>query len=235
MAVALFCILPLRLASREAPYDPPQRLIASARPFLDATIDRRKRPALNSADPSPVVQATEIGSMAKQKMKRTADPLAISLKLLSRADREGLRAARALGKAIELRLKLPDLERCTFKYGSRKYSRRLTPHQCEAILKVVKEQGNVLETVNELLGDLSCAVANCLETLSRPLQISSDTGALRTGGPEPKKLAPLGCCVYTGGQTPNLTQTQCMHYPDAHWNVANPDCTPKGGRTASDS
>ena len=101
--------------------------------------------------------------MAKSQPKDKVDPLAISLKLLARADRDSARALRFLCKAILTPFPEPDLKACKFVYGKKKYSAKLTPDQCQTILKVVKENGNVLLTVTNLLGGFTKQVTGWIE------------------------------------------------------------------------
>jgi hypothetical protein len=155
--------------------------------------------------------------MAKKASKKKADPLATLLKLLARADREGARAVRILCKAIMEPVQEPSFKTCKFTYEKKKYSATLTSEHCKAILNVVKEQGNVLAEVGLLLAAENQQIVASIAGLMVSLTASGKIVAV--------KPIQLGCCMYMGGPTPNLSQAQCSQFPASSWDPADPNCT----------
>jgi hypothetical protein len=165
--------------------------------------------------------------MAKHRTQTSRNPLSVSLKLLVNADRESARATRLLGKAIAISVKPTALKVCEFRVGSKKYHPKITEYQCRTIKSAVSGGGDVLVVVNQLLGDLSKQIAQCIGDLTNLLGDDSKSGkGKKTGGSKQSYNNPvLGCCTYVGGQTPNLTQAQCTQYTGSTWDKNYPDCS----------
>jgi hypothetical protein len=165
-----------------------------------------------------------------KKVKKAAkkiDPLAISLKLLARADRDAGRAIAFLDKAILEPVIGPRFKVCKFKYGTKKYSATLTADQCTSILDVVKQGGDVLGKVQQLLGDLTGAVAECIDIMAQSLNITAAAKKKGAAGQaQPLQIIALGCCTYDGGTAANLTKAQCSQYSPSKWDPGNPSCNP---------
>jgi hypothetical protein len=165
-----------------------------------------------------------------KKVKKAAkkiDPLAISLKLLARAGRDSGRAIGFLDKAILESVTGPRFKVCKFQYGTKKYSATLTADQCVSILEVVKQGGDVLGKVQQLLGDLTEAVAECIDILAQSLNITAAAKKKGAAGPaQPLQIIALGCCTYDGGTAANLTKAQCSQYSPTKWDPGNPTCAP---------
>ncbi len=159
--------------------------------------------------------------MAKKPSKKKGDPLAILLKLLARADRESARAVRFLCKAILTPIQEPSFKTCKFTHEKKKYSVILTSDHCQAILKVVKEKGDVPAEVSKLLGGETQQVATSIAAL---MTVLGEADKSRTK-PAPAKPVQLGCCVYSGGATPNLSQAQCNQFNPVSWEPSDPNCT----------
>lgn len=74
------------------------------------------------------------------------------------------------------------------------------------------------------------AVRSLGKALEDPLKLPGDSTRSRKAPSGPTKSAEdpvqLGCCVYEGGQTPNLTQAQCNNYDPISWDPHNPSCAP---------
>jgi len=162
--------------------------------------------------------------MAKRRhtSKKSAAPLAIGLGQLATADRQSARAVRFLCKAILTPVEQPAFKKCKFVLDGEKYSAMLTAKHTRAILAVVSQNGNVPATVAALLGGLTKQVAEDIGALLNDLAESAE---MQPGIVVPP---PLGRCTYAGGQTPNLTNAQCMQYPDPSWNQNDPNCTGLG-------
>jgi hypothetical protein len=145
--------------------------------------------------------------------KKKVDGLAISLKLLAKADRGAVSALKKLSATIMFPVKIPALEVCKFKVDKKKYKRRLTSEQCKAIRKAILENKPIPPVAAGLLGDLTNRIMDCIDALADQL---SKAQLIKPGT--------LGCCSYSMGATPNLTQAQCNQYPGSKWDPANPDC-----------
>jgi len=154
--------------------------------------------------------------MAKRPLKKKVDPLAVALKQLAIADRETARAVRDLCEALLVPVEKPVFKECKFKLDKKTYRARLWSDQRKKILSIVKSKGNVLKEVSELLGELSGAVAGCANSL-----LGEFSAAEHPAVNQPIKL---GCCKYDGGQTANLTQSQCMQYTGSTWDNGDPGC-----------
>jgi hypothetical protein len=145
----------------------------------------------------------------KKKTQKKIDPLTVSLKLLALADRECVRAIRSLSKAIITPAPVPKIVDCGFKLHKKKYRARVTVDQCEKILEAVgKKDATDLNDFGQTLG---------VQEKSRP-----------KSGPKPASPSqpiPLGCCIYTGGMTPNLTQSQCQQFNPTQWDQGDPNCS----------
>jgi len=143
-----------------------------------------------------------------KKNKKKIDPVEIGLQQLAMDGRQSARAVRALGEALELRVKKPDFEICKFVFDGKKYRARFTAFQCEVIQEAV-QKGTLATALAQLLGNFNLEVANAFNALSdqlgNPPKLPASQGA------------PLGCCVYDGGKTPNLSQAQCSHYHPISW------------------
>ncbi len=163
--------------------------------------------------------------MAKKSAKKKGDPLAILLKLLARADRDTARAVRFLCKAILSPVQEPTFKICKFTYEKKKYSAVMTSDHCRAIQKVVKEQGNVLAEVGSLLSGETVQVVAAIAALMTSL--GEETTGTKPTGTKPTSTKPvqLGCCAYQGGQTPNLSQSQCNQFSPSTWDSGDPTCT----------
>jgi len=157
--------------------------------------------------------------MAKRSSKKP-DPIALGLEQLAIADKKSARALRRLFEALLEPSPTPVYKTCRFEIGDTPYKARLTSYQCQLILKVVSENGNVKAAVDGLVGGLDCTVRDAANALAAQLDIASDSAmsdAIST-------RIELGCCVYNGGQTPNLSQAQCNQY-NGEWDPKHPDCT----------
>ncbi len=127
-------------------------------------------------------------------------------------------------KAILTPFPEPDLKVCKFVYEKKKYSAKLTPDQCQTILKAVNDKRNVPELVSLLLGGFTKQVAGWIEALTTALDVPAKA---RKKPPTVSSNKPvtLGCCIYVGGMTPNLSQAQCNQYNPTSWDSSDPDCT----------
>lgn len=170
--------------------------------------------------------------MAKVQSKTTTksgsngpDPLKVSLELLSEADRNAQKAVGHLCAAIRLPVAKPKLIALRFVLQGEHYHARVTADHAQKIREAVDKGGDVLKVVNTLLGNLSKAIAGDLDRFERVLgpRVEGDERAGSTVLPAIQKVV-LGCCVYVGGPTPNLTQTQCAQYANSTWQPGNADC-----------
>lgn len=168
--------------------------------------------------------------MANQESKTTTvlgtdDPLTISLRLLTRADVAACQAVHDLCEAIYQPVQVPVLVKVAFTLHNVDYHARVTAEHGEQILDAIGDGGDVLMVVNGLLGNLTKAIVGDLNTFVRVLgdRVADDQKAddQAVQGTQP---IPVGCCTYLGGQTANLTQTQCAQYPNSTWNQG--DCPP---------
>ena len=108
-----------------------------------------------------------------KKTKRKINPLTVALKQLKIADRDAGRAFVYLERALIEPVDKPRLKLCQFKIGKKKYSVTVTPDQCKIIQDVVKQNGDVVHKVQELVADVNKAVDQCLETLAPVLGVTS--------------------------------------------------------------
>ncbi len=159
--------------------------------------------------------------MAKRPTKKKPDPLKIALQQLALADKESAKALAFLCDALMEPVRKPVFKDCEFKFEKKKYKAKLTAGQCETIMKAV-DQNNALQTVSDLLGGLSCQIAEGANDLIEQLGITTKMKST--------KPIQLGCCEYTGGHTPNLSQAQCNQYSPTNWDPLNPNCTPEKPR-----
>lgn len=163
-------------------------------------------------------KAAKIGAKTKTAAK-TSDPLAISLRLLSRADQESREALRHLCKAVLLRVELPKLVSCKFKLKRKPYHAKVFAEHAAAIIKAVKDGSDVEAAVNNFLSRITAQIVGDINGFRSEFAV---TPALhKTRGTAP---VALGCCTYTGGQTPNLTETQCAQFANSYWNSLDPTC-----------
>ncbi len=172
--------------------------------------------------------------MAKVQPKTTtksgSDPLKVSLELLSDADRNAQKAVGNLCEAIGLPVEKPKLIALRFVLQGEHYHARVTADHARKILKAVDGGGDVPKVVNTLLGNLTKAIAGDLDRFERLLgpRLEEEEKTETTVLPEIQKVV-LGCCVYIGGPTPNLTQTQCAQYPGSTWQPGTGDCISTSG------
>lgn len=161
--------------------------------------------------------------MANEESKTTTvpgtdDPLTISLRLLTRADVAACQAVHDLCEAIYQPVQVPVLVKVAFTLHNVDYHARVTAEHGEQILDAIGDGRDVLKVVNRLLGALTKAIAGDLNDFVKLLgdRVDDDqkVDARAEQGTQP---IPVGCCVYPGGQTPNLTQTQCAQYPGSTW------------------
>jgi hypothetical protein len=160
--------------------------------------------------------------MAKRPTKKKPDPLKVALKQLAVADRESARAIRFLCEALMEPVRKAVFKDCEFKYEKKKYKAKLTASQCQTVMTAVDQNENVLQTVSNLLGGLSCQVGDSANALMEELGITEKLTS--------SKPIQLGCCEYEGGHTPNLSQAQCNQYSPTNWDPLNPNCTPEKPR-----
>ena len=161
----------------------------------------------------------------KKTQKKRIDPLAVSLRLLAHADRECIRAIRYLCKAVLSPVQEPEVVSCEFRVHKKKYRATVTADQCEKILKAVGENGDVLDVVKLLLSDLTKLVADDMDRFATTLGITAKVRKTLGVVPSPSlKPVPLGCCIYSGGRTPNLTQSQCNQFHPIKWSSSDPEC-----------
>lgn len=164
--------------------------------------------------------------MAKRQTKKKVDPLKVSLKLLAHADRESARAVRSLFKALYMPVQEPAFKVCRFEYENKKYNARVTSDHCQKILAVVRKNGDVAGEVAGLLSALSKQVAEDVDHLMNQLGEPAASGKKAVAKARVLGTITLGCCVYQGGSTPNLSQSQCSHYNPVKWDPGNPTCAP---------
>ncbi|MHB1557516.1 MAG: hypothetical protein ACYC61_08555 [Isosphaeraceae bacterium] len=164
-------------------------------------------------------KAAKTSAKTKTAAKKS-DPLAISLRLLSRADQESREAIRHLCKAVLLRVELPKLVSCKFKLKRKPYHAKVFAEHAVTIMKAVDDGGNVEAAVNNLLSEMTSQIVGDINGFRDEFAV---TPALhKTRGTAP---VALGCCTYIGGQTPNLTQTQCAQFAGSSWNSLDPTCS----------
>jgi hypothetical protein len=159
---------------------------------------------------------------------RHPDPVRVSLRLLTLADRETENALKALGRALLSPVQLPPLIACRFKLGTKTYAGKLTREQSQLVKAALPSPKKVNDVLGKLLGNvLDVAIGECIVGLTDALTPASTSRPKRTAG-APQR----GCCTYNGGQTPNLTQTQCNQYSPISWDPGNPYCSyqPKNNR-----
>ena len=133
---------------------------------------------------------------------------------------------RFLCKAIYTPVQEPGFKLCKFEYNNRKYNARVTSDHCRKILAVVREDGDVAGEVAGLLSTLTQQVAEDVDHLMR--QLGEPAASRKKAVVQARVLGTitLGCCVYQGGSTPNLSQSQCSHYNPTKWDPGNPTCAP---------
>jgi hypothetical protein len=158
--------------------------------------------------------------MAKRPAQKV-DPIATALSELVTADKETAKALRFLYKALMQPVQRPDYQRCKFKIGKVHYNCRIWLDQSQAILKVVNAGGNVKAEIDSIVAGLNCRIVACQQILAESVGVADRAFVI--------KPVQLGCCVYDGGTTPNLSQAQCNQYNPVQWNPANlnPDCDPR--------
>jgi hypothetical protein len=160
--------------------------------------------------------------MADVKVEKT-DPLRTTLSLLSDCTKEALRAIHFLGKAEETPIALPDMPVCHLDVGEMTYSVKITRFQCEQLKEAGTDYEDVLSAASSLLAGLSVQVT---ESATALMELLVDPHNLQTPATTSAYAAILlGCCTYSGGQTPNLSQSQCSHYNPTKWDPDNPTCT----------
>ena len=164
----------------------------------------------------------KVRAKTKKTTKKKIDPLAISLKLLALAVRESMRAIRFLNKAIMSPVQEPKIVNCTFKLHKKRYRARVTVEQAEKILAAVGDNSDVLGVVTGLLSTLTKTIVGDLDEYAVLLGIQAKARARPMGG---IKTIPVGCCIYSGGSIPNLTQSQCQQYNPTKWDQNDPNCT----------
>ncbi len=155
----------------------------------------------------------------------TDDPLTVSLRLLTHADVAACQAVQELCGAIYQPVQVPVLVKVAFTLHNVNYHARVTAEHGEQILDAVGDGGDVLMVVNLLLGNLTKAIAGDLNTFVKVLgdRVADDQKADERAAQGTQPI-PVGCCTYPGGQTANLTQTQCAQYSNSTWKQG--DCPP---------
>jgi hypothetical protein len=160
--------------------------------------------------------------MAEQPMASATDPLELALEQLEYADKKIAKGVVLLSEAFLEPVNEPVRKRCKFWLNNKKYSARLSPGQCTAIMNTVNGNGNVLDTVGNLLKALITKDNDCVGALTNLLNGQQMLAAVpkQDGG---GIRAPIGCCVFTGGQIGGITLTMCKGYPNYNFH-ANEDC-----------
>jgi hypothetical protein len=134
------------------------------------------------------------------------DVIRTLLGLLGKADRDANRAAQTLGRLLGVPTEPTPLKDCDLSAGGQTYRGKLTPDQCQQLMKV----GTSASAVRRQLRSMLKAVNGALAT-SRAQVLAALTPATKTA----KALVPppLGACNYSIGNqdecADGLTQTQC--------------------------
>ncbi len=179
----------------------------------------------SKAKVQPKTKATTKAKAKATPKTQPKDPLQVSLDLLSLADQEGREALRHLCAAIQQKVTLPKIVPVKFRIDKTVYKGKVTADHAAKIYEASESYDDVLGVVNALLGAESKVIAGDIYPLDLVLENEDKAGKPTTGIPKAgTKPVVLGCCVYPGGQTPNLTQTQCSQYTNSTWESGNGDC-----------
>ena len=161
-------------------------------------------PAPSPSRRSPHGEST--GEDQEDDEEEKVDPLTVSLKLLTLAVRESMRAIRFLNKAIMSPVQEPKIVNCTFKLHKKNICRpghgragREDPRGRRRQQRCAGRRHRTPQCVDEDDRGRSRRV--------RGLARDPDECAARPMGG--LKTIPVGCCIYSGGSIPNLTQSQC--------------------------
>jgi hypothetical protein len=155
---------------------------------------------------------------------KSTDPVSAALAFLVLADREGIKALKALGKVLGLDLDVPHLARCHFKVNGTGHHGRVTEEHRDLILDVVAQHPNDPQVVESFLLQLVGLVDKAADAAIDPLDAAlRGTKAKRPAAQTlSASTARTGACFFNDGTPcqPDLSFFVCSGMPGFdHWSA----------------